>query len=206
MISGGFMKRKYIELNASNIEKYRDNARNILSYYIAKKKDNIRDGNIYNTKLNGVNEELNDVLKEIEIIINEIKELSKRISSLEKGKSLVAYNHNLLLVNKDKSNINKINDARYFYSEIIDELIRLINYRNELRENLKDNKDRKRELVLKKKKYSSNINICVGNIEKCDYNIEKCYKALNRIDNIYLYKIDKATESYFIPKVKKIRY
>ena len=55
MISGGFMKRKYIELNASNIEKYRANARWYLSYFIGSKEDDIRYSNYYKKKLNGVN-------------------------------------------------------------------------------------------------------------------------------------------------------
>ncbi len=200
------MKRKYVELNTNNIEEYSDNTRNILSYYIAMKQDNIRYVNYYNTKLNGVNEELSVVLKEIDKLINEINELSKRISSLEKGKFLVAYNHNLLLGNKDKNSINKINDARYFYFEIIDELNRLISYRDELRDNLKDNKDRKNVLVSERKKYNIKVNRCVSNVDICNYNIKKCHKTLNRIDNIYFYKTDKALESFFMPKVKKIKY
>ena len=176
MISGGFMKRKYVELNTNNIEEYSDNTRNILSYYIAMKQDNIRYVNYYNTKLNGVNEELNDVLKEIEIIINEIKELSKRISSLEKGKSLVAYNHNLLLGNNNKSKINKINDARYYYCEIIDELNKLTRYRDELRNKLNDYKNSKRELMLQKNRYSRILNTCVGNAEKCNYYRGRCLR------------------------------
>ena len=72
MISGGFMKRKYIELNASNIEKYRANARWYLSYFIGSKEDDIRYSDYYKKKLNGVNKELSDVLKEIDkLIVND---------------------------------------------------------------------------------------------------------------------------------------
>ena len=206
MISGGFMKRKYIELNSSNIEKYRANARWYLSYFIGSKEDDIRYSNYYKKKLNGVNKELSDVLKEIDKLINEINELNKRISALEKGRALVAYNHNLLLGNNNKSKINKINDARYYYCEIIDELNKLTRYRDELRNKLNDYKNSKRELMLQKNRYSRILNTCVGNAEKCNYNIENCYKVLNRIDDICFHKIDKVPESYFIPKAKKLKY
>ena len=200
------MKRKYVELNTNNIEEHSDNVRNILSYYIARKQDTIRYGAYYNAKLNVVNEELSDILKKIESIINEINELSKRISSLEKGKNILAYNHNLLLGNKDKNSINNINDSRYYYCEIIDKLNNLVSYRDELRANLKGNKDRKLVLLLEKSKYNRNVNICARNIDICNYNIKRCHKTLNRITNVYFYKIDKAPESYFIPKIRKLKY
>lgn len=205
MISGGFMKRKYVELNTNNINEYSDNARNDLSYYIAIKKDNMWYVNYYNERLSIFNEELKEVIKKIESIINEINELSKRISCLEKSKCLLAYNHNLLLGSKDTNNINKINDARYFYSEITDKLNRLISYRDKLREKLKDYKSKKQILVLKNKMNNKKLNRFIRNVDVCNYNIDSSYKVLKRLDNIYLTKIDTVCESYITPKVKKIK-
>ena len=193
MISGGFMKRKYVELNTNNINEYSDNARNDLSYYIAIKKDNMWYVNYYNERLSIFNEELKEVIKKIESIINEINELSKRISCLEKSKCLLAYN------------INKINDARYFYSEITDKLNRLISYRDKLREKLKDYKSKKQILVLKNKMNNKKLNRFIRNVDVCNYNIDSSYKVLKRLDNIYLTKIDTVCESYITPKVKKIK-
>ena len=205
MISGGFMKRKYVELNTNNINEYSDNARNDLSYYIAIKKENLWYVNHYNKKLNTVDEELNDVLKYIESIISEINNLSKRISSLEKGMALLAYNHNLYLDSKDKSSVVKINASRYYYLEIMDELNNLISYRNKLRVELKDYKNRKNILVSKKKDYNKKLNSFVRNVDICNYTINSSYKVLNRLDNIYSTKIDTVCESYITPKVKRIK-
>ena len=198
------MKKKYIEISTENIEKYVNRAKENLSFYIACKKEYLKTGELYKNRLNIVNEELANTLIEINNLIDEIRILSKKILSLEKGEAALAYNHNQLLGNKDKNTIAKINSARYYYNEIKIELNKLISYRDELRCKLKLQKAEKSVLVKRKKKNTKGLNSTCKNIDICNYNMDKCYNVLDRLDKIYLKKIDKVNKSYIKPKVKKL--
>ena len=197
------MKKNNVHLSTESIEKYTNSAKDNLSYYIARKKEYRMNANLYNNNLNIVNKDLAYTLTRIEELINEIRELSKRISLLEKTKVSLAYNHNLLLGNKDKNNINKINAYRYYYNEIIDKLNNLTRRRDELKDMLKWYKKKITVLVLRKKHFSKYSNKCMKNVDICNYNMNACYKVLDRIDNIYLNKSNKVAEKYIVPKVKK---
>ena len=198
------MKKKYIELSTENIEVYTNKCKDILSANITRKKEYIMNANLYNTNLNIVNKDLSYTLTRIEELINEIRKLSKRIASLEKGRVSLAYNHNQLLSNNNIDN-NKINNARFYYNEIILELDRLIKRRDELKNILKCYNRKKGILISQKQDFSNHLNKCVRNVNVCNYNMDKCYKILNRLDNIYLNKIEKVSESYITPKVKRIK-
>ncbi len=198
------MKKKYIELSTENIEKYTDKCKNTLSSNITRKKEYIKIGNIYKIKLSKVNKELAYILTKIEKIIDEINELSKRIVALDKSKVSLAYNHNQLL-SKNNTDNNKINDARFYYNEIILELNKLIKRRDELKDILKWRKKKKVILILQKKHFNKHLNKCVKNVSVCDHNMDKCYKVLNRIDNVYFYKTDVVESKFFTPKVKKLK-
>ena len=198
------MEKKYIELSTENIKEYNDKCRDILSSNINRKKEYIMDGNRYNNNLNIINNDLSYTLKRIEELINEIRELSKRISILDRSKVSLAYNHNQLL-SKNNINTNKINNARYYYNEIILELDRLIKRRDELKDILKWYKEKIIVLILRKKHFNKHINKCSKNVNVCNYNMNECYKVLDRLDNIYLNRSEKVTESYVTPKVKRIK-
>ena len=198
------MKKKYIDLSTENIEEYNDKCRDILSSNINRKKEYIMDGNRYNNNLNIVNKDLSYTLKRIEELINEIRELSKRISILDRSKVSLAYNHNQLL-SKNNIDNNKINNARFYYNEIILELNNLIRRRDKLKDMLKWYKRKKGILISQKKDLSKYLNKCVKNVNTYNSNMYECYKVLDRLDNIYLNRSEKVTESYVTPKVKRIK-
>lgn len=198
------MKKKYVELSTENIEEYTDKCKNTLSTNIERKKEYIANTNLYNTKLTIVNKDLSYTLTKIEELINEIRELSKRIAALEKGRVSLAYNHNQLL-SKNNIDNNKINNARFYYNEITLELNKLIKRRDELKDMLKLYKDKKSVLISRKNHFSNCLNKCVKKVDVCNHNMDNCYKVLNTIDNVYFYKTDKISESFFIPKVKKFK-
>ena len=198
------MKKKYIDLSTEKIEEYTNKCKDILSANISIKKVYMVNASFYNNNLNIVNKDLSSTLTRIEELINEIRELSKRIASLEKSRVSLAYNHNQLL-SKNNIDNNKINNAKFYYNEIILELNRLIKCRDELKDILKWHKRKKGILISQKKDFSKHLNKCVKNVDICDHNMDSCYKTLNRIDNIYFYKTDKIMEAFFIPKVKKLK-
>ncbi len=198
------MKKKYIDLSTENIEEYNDKCRDILSSNINRKKEYIMDGNRYNNNLNIINNDLSYTLKRIEELINEIRELSKRISILDRSKVSLAYNHNQLL-SKNNIDNNKINNARFYYNEIILELNNLIRRRDKLKDMLKWYKRKKGILISQKKDLSKYLNKCVKNVNIYNSNMDECYKVLDRLDNIYLNRSEKVTESYVTPKVKRIK-
>ena len=198
------MKKKYIDLSTEKIEEYTDKCRDILSSNINRKKEYIMDGNRYNNNLNIINNDLSYTLIKIEELINEIRELSKRIASLEKGSVFLAYNHNQLL-SKNNIDNNKINNARFYYNEIILELNNLIRRRDKLKDMLKWYKRKKGILISQKKDLSKYLNKCVKNVNIYNSNMYECYKVLDRLDNIYLNRSEKVTESYVTPKVKRIK-
>lgn len=198
------MKKKYIELSTENIKEYTDKCRDILSFNINRKKEYIMNANLYNTKLNVVNKDLSYTLIRIEELTNEIRELSKRITVLDKSKVSLAYNHNQVL-SKNNINNNMINNARFYYNEIILELNKLIKRRDELKNILKCYNRKKGILILQKKDFSKHLNKYVRNVNVCNHNMDKCYKTLSRLDNIYINKIEKVSEKYIIPKVKIIK-
>jgi len=198
------MKKKYIDLSTENIEEYNDKCRDILSSNINRKKEYIMDGNRYNNNLNIINNDLSYTLKRIEELTNEIRELSKRISILDRSKVSLAYNHNQLL-SKNNIDNNKINNARFYYNEIILELNNLIRRRDKLKDMLKWYKRKKGILISQKKDLSKYLNKCVKNVNIYNSNMDECYKVLDRLDNIYLNRSEKVTESYVTPKVKRIK-
>ena len=198
------MKKKYIDLSTENIEEYTDKCRDILSSNINRKKEYIMDGNRYNNNLNIINNDLSYTLIKIEELINEIRELSKRISILDRSKVSLAYNHNQLL-SKNNIDNNKINNARFYYNEIILELNNLIRRRDKLKYMLKWYKRKKGILISQKKDLSKYLNKCSKNVNVCNYNMNECYKVLDRLDNIYLDKVEKVSERYITPKVKRIK-
>ena len=198
------MEKKYIELSTENIEEYNDKCKDILSSNINRKKEYIMDGNRYNNNLNIINNDLSYTLIKIEELINEIRELSKRISILDRSKVSLAYNHNQLL-SKNNINTNKINNARFYYNEIILELNNLIRRRDKLKDMLKWYKRKKGILISQKKDLSKYLNKCVKNVNIYNSNMDECYKVLDRLDNIYLNRSEKVTESYVTPKVKRIK-
>ena len=198
------MKKKYIDLSTENIEEYNDKCRDILSSNINRKKEYIMDGNRYNNNLNIINNDLSYTLIKIEELINEIRELSKRISILDRSKVSLAYNHNQLL-SKNNIDNNKINNARFYYNEIILELNNLIRRRDKLKDMLKWYKRKKGILISQKKDLSKYLNKCVKNVNIYNSNMYECYKVLDRLDNIYLNRSGKVTESYVTPKVKRIK-
>lgn len=197
------MKKK-IDLTTQNIENYTNMCKNYLSSCISDKRYYLGLATYYSREYDLINNELRGILIVIENVINEINKLNKRIALLEHDKVILGYNSNVQLGNADVI-INKVNDDRYNYNKIVDELNKLTRYRDELRENLKDNKDRKNVLVSEKKKYNRKLNKNRNNIKICEYNIDNSYKVLSRLDNIYLIKIDKVSESYITPKVKRIK-
>ena len=198
------MEKKYIELSTENIKEYNDKCRDILSSNINRKKEYIMDGNRYNNNLNIINNDLSYTLIKIEELINEIRELSKRISILDRSKVSLAYNHNQLL-SKNNIDNNKINNARFYYNEIILELNNLIRRRDKLKDMLKWYKRKKGILISQKKDLSKYLNKCVKNVNIYNSNMYECYKVLDRLDNIYLNRSEKVTESYVTPKVKRIK-
>ena len=198
------MEKKYIELSTENIKEYNDKCRDILSSNINRKKEYIMDGNRYNNNLNIINNDLSYTLIKIEELINEIRELSKRISILDRSKVSLAYNHNQLL-SKNNIDNNKINNARFYYNEIILELNNLIRRRDKLKDMLKWYKRKKGILISQKKDLSKYLNKCVKNVNIYNSNMDECYKVLDRLDNIYLNRSEKVTESYVTPKVKRIK-
>ena len=198
------MEKKYIELSTENIKEYNDKCRDILSSNINRKKEYMVNDSLYNNNLNIVNKDLSYTLKRIEELTNEIRELSKRISILDRSKVSLAYNHNQLL-SKNNIDNNKINNARFYYNEIILELDRLIKRRDELKDILKWYKRKKGILISQKKDLSKYLNKCVKNVNIYNSNMDECYKVLDRLDNIYLNRSEKVTESYVTPKVKRIK-
>lgn len=198
------MEKKYIELSTENIKEYNDKCRDILSSNINRKKEYIMDGNRYNNNLNIINNDLSYTLIKIEELINEIRELSKRISILDRSKVSLAYNHNQLL-SKNNIDNNKINNARFYYNEIILELNNLIRRRDKLKDMLKWYKRKKGILISQKKDLSKYLNKCMKNVNIYNSNMDECYKVLDRLDNIYLNRSEKVTESYVTPKVKRIK-
>ena len=198
------MKKKYIDLSTEKIEEYTDKCRDILSSNINRKKEYIMDGNRYNNNLNIINNDLSYTLIKKEELINEIRELSNRIASLEKSRVSLAYNHNQLLI-ENNIDTNKINDARYYYNEITLELDGLIKRRDELKDTLKWYKEKTIVLILRKNNFNKHLNKCSKNVNVCNYNMNECYKVLDRLDNIYLDKVEKVSERYITPKVKRIK-
>ncbi len=198
------MEKKYIELSTENIEEYTNKCKDILSANISIKKVYMVNDSLYNNNLNIVNKDLSYTLKRIEELINEIRELSKRISILDRSKVSLAYNHNQLL-SKNNIDNNKINNARFYYNEIILELNNLIRRRDKLKDMLKWYKRKKGILISQKKDLSKYLNKCVKNVNIYNSNMDECYKVLDRLDNIYLNRSEKVTESYVTPKVKRIK-
>lgn len=198
------MEKKYIELSTENIKEYNDKCKDILSANISIKKVYMVNDSLYNNNLNIVNKDLSYTLKRIEELTNEIRELSKRISILDRSKVSLAYNHNQLL-SKNNIDNNKINNARFYYNEIILELNNLIRRRDKLKDMLKWYKRKKGILISQKKDLSKYLNKCVKNVNIYNSNMDECYKVLDRLDNIYLNRSEKVTESYVTPKVKRIK-
>lgn len=198
------MKKKYIELSTENINEYTNKCKDILSANISIKKVYMVNASLYNNNLNIANKDLSYTLTRIEELISEIRELSKRIASLEKSRVFLAYNHNQLL-SKNNIDTNKINNARFFYNEIKLELDRLIKRRDKLKDILKCCKEKTIVLILRKNNFNKYINKCLKNVDVCNHNMNECYKVLDRLDNIYLNRSEKVTESYVTPKVKRIK-
>lgn len=148
------MKKK-IDLTTQNIENYTNMCKNYLSSCISDKRYYLGLATYYSREYDLINNELRGILIVIENVINEINKLNKRIALLEHDKVILGYNSNVQLGNADVI-INKVNDDRYNYNKIVDELNKLTRYRDELRENLKDNKDRKNVLVSEKKNIIEN--------------------------------------------------
>lgn len=196
------MKKKYFELSTENIKEYTNKCRDILSYYIQRKRGYLQDIDCYDAKLCVTNANIRIILHEINELIIEIRELSKRIASLEKGRVSLAYSYNTTNFNGDT---DKVNNARYYYSEIILELNSLISYRDELKSKLVDYKNRKNMLVDEKNEYSNVLNKYNHNISICTHNMNVCYKILNKLDNIYFSKIDRVSENYIKLKLKRIK-
>lgn len=198
------MKKKYIDLSTENIEEYTNKCKDVLSANISIKKVYMVNASLYNNNLNIVNKDLSSTLTRIEELINEIRELSNRIASLEKSRVSLAYNHNQLLI-ENNIDTNKINDARYYYNEITLELDGLIKRRDELKDILKWYKEKTIVLTLRKNNFNKHLNKCSKNVNVCNYNMNECYKVLDRLDNIYLDKVEKVSERYITPKVKRIK-
>lgn len=196
------MKKKYFELSTENIQEYTDKCRDLLSYCIKCKRGYLQDIDTYDAKLCVTNANIKIILHEINELIIEIRELSKRIASLEKGRISLAYSYNNTNFNGDA---NMVNNARYYYSEIILELNSLIRYRDELRVKLVNYINKKNMLVDEKNEYSNVLNKYNHNVSICTHNMKECYRVLDRLDNVYFSKINKVSKNYIKLKLKRIK-